>query len=162
MSCYRRWSALAALGCLGVQSCWAQEWSEPDIIARFQSLSPQAREFRARVDRFIEAEGLTAPLDATPCADADLIPEISDPLSELDLDAAGVRSIIWATGFRVAYDWIDLDVFDSSGEPIHRGGISAHPGLHFLGLRWLTKYKSFFIYGVGEDATRLAAHISSR
>ena len=67
---------------------------------------------------------------------------------------------MWATGFRVAYDWIDVPVFDQSGGPMHEGGATASPGLYFLGLRWLTKYKSFFIYGVGEDAQRLAQRIA--
>lgn len=133
-----------------------------DLGSTLRASAETYRGFRERVDRFIAAEGVTAPLDGTPCTDADLLPEISDTVAELDLDAAGVRSIVWATGFRVAYDWIDLAVFDSSGQPVHHGGITAHPGLYFLGLRWLTKYKSFFIYGIGEDARRLAAHIASR
>lgn len=133
-----------------------------DLGASLRASAGSYRDFRARVDRFIEAEGLTVPVDETPCTDADLIPDLQDPVTTLDLKAAGVRSIVWATGFRVAYDWIDLDVFDQSGQPKHHAGISAQPGLYFLGLRWLTKYKSFFIYGIGEDARRLAADIASR
>ena len=117
------------------------------------------RDFRARVDRFVSERGLTAPADATPCADSDLIPALMAPATELDLRKERVRSIVWATGFRVAYDWIDVPVFGPSGEPVHQGGATAFPGLYFLGLRWLTKYKSFFIYGVGEDAQRLAERI---
>lgn len=133
-----------------------------DLGSTLRASADEYRDFRARVDRFIADHGLATPLDAAPCTDADLIPEISEPMTELDLETEGVRSIVWATGFRVAYDWIDVPVFDESGDPVHRGGITAHPGVFFIGLRWLTKYKSFFIYGIGEDAQRLAAHIASR
>lgn len=134
-----------------------------DLAATLQAAAASYREFRARVDRHVAAHGLDAPSDPMPCDDADLIPDATGAPVSLDPEAAGLRSVVWATGFRVAYDWIDAPVFDrTSGAPIHEGGVSPVPGLYFLGLRWLTKYKSFFIYGVGEDARRLAAHIAAR
>jgi putative flavoprotein involved in K+ transport len=133
-----------------------------DVGETLRASAAGYRGFRDRVDQLVTDRGLEVPLDTTPCTDADLIPPGCDPVTELDLKATGVRSVVLATGFRVAYDWIDSDIFDASGEPVHQGGVSGQPGLYFLGLRWLTKYKSFFIYGVGEDAKRLAAHIASR
>jgi putative flavoprotein involved in K+ transport len=131
-----------------------------DVNDTLRASAAAYRDFRTRVDRFVSERGLNAPEDQTPCADADLIPVVTAPLTELDLGKERIRSIVWATGFRVAYDWIDVPVFGPSGEPVHQAGATASPGLYFLGLRWLTKYKSFFIYGVGEDAQRLAQRIA--
>jgi putative flavoprotein involved in K+ transport len=133
-----------------------------DIDVTLRASAESYRGFRSRVDQFVIDRDLEVPQDDTPCRDADLIPEPFTPTTDLDLAERGIRSIVWATGFRVAYDWIDVPVFGPSGEPAHEGGICAHPGLYFIGLRWLTKYKSFFIYGVGDDARRLAAHIATR
>jgi hypothetical protein len=54
----------------------------------------------------------------------------------------GVSALIWATGYRCDFSWIDLPVLDACGEPVHRGGITAVPGLYFLGLQWLSKMNS--------------------
>jgi putative flavoprotein involved in K+ transport len=85
-----------------------------------------------------------------------------EPLSDLDLRAAGISSVIWATGFRYKFDWIEADIFEADGEPRHLRGITPAPGLYFLGLRWLYKFKSSFIHGVDEDAQYLAQHIAER
>src|SRR5262249_46279972 len=58
--------------------------------------------------------------------------------------------------------WIDLPIFDEQGEPLHRRGITAIPGLSFVGLQRLYKRKSSFFYGLEEDATHLAEHIAAR
>ncbi len=80
----------------------------------------------------------------------------------LDLRAAGVTSVVWATGFRADFGWIRLPAFDAGGEPLHRRGVSPCPGLYFLGLPWLHKLKSSVLCGVGEDAQHLAERIASR
>jgi putative flavoprotein involved in K+ transport len=131
----------------------------PDVL---RASAEAYRKFLDRIDEFIDANGLSAPVDERPCSEADLIPEITNPTTELDLQDAGVTSIVWSTGYRLSYPWIDIPVFEESGEPKHQLGVSPHRGLYFLGLRWLSKYKSFFIYGVGEDAERIAGQIASR
>jgi putative flavoprotein involved in K+ transport len=70
--------------------------------------------------------------------------------------------VIWATGYRCDFGWIDIPVLDTRGEPIHRGGVADVPGLYFLGLPWLSKMNSSFLAGVGDDAERLAQHIVTR
>ena len=77
-----------------------------------------------------------------------------------------VEGVIWATGFRPDYDWIDLPVFDERGYPRHQRGIVREaPGLYFVGLHWLHKRKSALFVGVGEDADhvveRLVEHRAS-
>ena len=77
----------------------------------------------------------------------------------LDLRAAGITSVVWATGFRNDFGWVHLPVFDDAGQPIHRRGVTHHAGMYFLGLRWLYTLLSGFLPGVGKDAAYLAEHI---
>jgi putative flavoprotein involved in K+ transport len=85
------------------------------------------------------------------------LPELEDGRV---LDAANV---IWCTGFRPDFSWIDLPVFDADGRPEHeRGVVPAAPGLYFLGLPFQYALTSFLIGGVGRDAAYLAEHIVSR
>jgi putative flavoprotein involved in K+ transport len=88
--------------------------------------------------------------------------EVAQPISDFDLSAAGIASIIWATGFRYDFDWVKLPLFDKTGEPIHRRGVTACPGVYFLGLKWLHKLKSAFlsIAGPAEDAAYIAEIIT--
>jgi putative flavoprotein involved in K+ transport len=81
-------------------------------------------------------------------------------VDSIDLRASNIRSVVWATGYALDFGWIDLPIFDPRGEPAHRRGVSAAPGVYFLGLAWLHKVKSSFLYGVGEDADYLAQTIS--
>jgi putative flavoprotein involved in K+ transport len=85
---------------------------------------------------------------------------ITDPLPELDLAAAGVTSIMWATGFAFDYGWLQVDAFDENGAPRHQRGVSSEPGLYFLGLPWLSRRGSSFIWGVWHDAKYLADQIA--
>jgi putative flavoprotein involved in K+ transport len=87
---------------------------------------------------------------------------LKDPLLRLNLAAADVTSIIWATGYTHDFDWIKLDAFDSHGRPLHQRGVAAVPGLYFLGLSWLSRRASAFIWGVWHDAEYLASRIAAR
>ncbi|MCP5152533.1 MAG: NAD(P)-binding domain-containing protein [Ectothiorhodospiraceae bacterium] len=89
-------------------------------------------------------------------------PCVSDPVLELDLAAVGVQSIVWATGFTVDFGWLKVDVLDAQGRPRHQRGVTDEPGLYFLGLPWLSRRASSFIYGVWHDARYLADHIVTR
>jgi putative flavoprotein involved in K+ transport len=118
--------------------------------------------FLERADAHVARLGLDLPDE--PAARA-VHPDPScvvQPIRRLDLRAAGVASVIWATGYSCDFSWIDLPVLDSRGEPVHRGGITAVPGLYFIGLQWLSKMNSSFLAGVGDDAARLADHIAGR
>ena len=87
---------------------------------------------------------------------------VTDPILELDLAQAGVASIIWATGFAVDYSWLKVDAFDEQGKPKHQRGVSAEPGIYFLGLPWQSRRGSSFIWGVWHDAKFLADHIATQ
>ena len=87
---------------------------------------------------------------------------ITAPRLELDLRAENIGAVIWATGYALDFGWIDLPAFDAQGQPRHRHGISEVPGLYFLGLQWLSRMKSSFLSGVGDDAAELADQIAAR
>jgi putative flavoprotein involved in K+ transport len=87
---------------------------------------------------------------------------LTNPIRELNLAKAGVTSIIWATGYSVDYSWLELDIFDASGKPKHKRGVSIEPGVYFLGLPWQTRRGSSFIWGVWHDAKFLADRIAAQ
>ena len=85
---------------------------------------------------------------------------VTRPLLELNLAAAGIASIIWATGYAQDFGWLKVDAFDSAGRPAHQRGVAKVPGLYFLGLSWLSRRASPFIWGVWHDADYLASVIA--
>lgn len=82
------------------------------------------------------------------------------PLS-LDLERAGIRTVIWATGFRPDYSWLDVPVLDRKGRIRHDGGVVDSPGLYLMGMQFLRRRKSALIDGAGDDARELSAHLAS-
>ncbi|MFB9267024.1 NAD(P)-binding domain-containing protein [Bradyrhizobium erythrophlei] len=134
----------------------------PDLAESIANGDAYYETFLAMVDDFIAARGLDCPDD--PAARARL-PDpacLTAPLRTLDLRTEGVNAVVWATGYGLDLDWIDVPVLDARGEPRHRRGISEVPGLYFLGLQWLSRMKSSFLSGVGDDAADLADHIAAR
>ncbi len=87
---------------------------------------------------------------------------ITHPILELDLAEAGITSIIWATGYAVDYSWLQVDAFDDKGKPRHQRGVSSEPGVYFVGLPWLSRRGSSFIWGVWHDAKHVAGHIATQ
>jgi len=87
--------------------------------------------------------------------------EASPPLG-LDFGRAGIRTIVWATGFRPDYSWLDIPVLDPKGNIRHDGGVVTEaPGLYVMGLPFLRRRKSTLMDGVGDDARDLSAHLAS-
>lgn len=87
---------------------------------------------------------------------------VTNPILELDLAQAGVTSIIWATGYAVDFSWLNVNAFDANGKPKHQRGVSSEPGIYFLGLPWLSRRGSTFIWGVWHDAKHIADHIATQ
>jgi putative flavoprotein involved in K+ transport len=80
---------------------------------------------------------------------------------QLDLGSGEIRSIVWATGFRPEYGWLDVPVVDAKGQLRHDGGLVADsPGLYALGLPVLRRRKSTFIYGIEDDAREVIDHLT--
>ncbi len=79
----------------------------------------------------------------------------------LDLTNGSIASILWATGFRPDYSWLDVDVLDAKGFVRHDGGVVDSPGMYIIGMPFLRRRKSSFIDGAREDAQDLAAELAS-
>ena len=107
--------------------------------------------FRRFIDTYIERAGVGAP-------PADLRPVDHQPqeLAELDLRRAGVSTVIWATGYGLDHGWIDAPVVDELTYPRNVRGVSAIPGLYFLGLLWQHSQASASLVGPGLDGPYLA------
>jgi putative flavoprotein involved in K+ transport len=111
------------------------------------------------VDDYIIRTGLCNPPEA--------VPELRDgyeqeQITELDLNAAEISTVIWATGYTFDFSLVKLPVVDSDGYPVQKRGVTRFEGLYFLGMPWLHSRRSGILFGVGDDAAYLAAHIASR
>ena len=87
---------------------------------------------------------------------------LTHPILQLDLAKEGITSIIWATGYAQDFGWLKVDAFDEKGRPAHQRGVSVVSGLYFVGLSWLSRRASPFIWGVWHDAEYLAGDIARR
>ena len=113
-------------------------------------------------DAYVVKQGLVLPeepdarkIDADPAC-------VTDPILALNLAEAGITAIVWATGYALDFGWLKADTFDAKGTALHERGVSRVPGLYFLGLPWLSRRASPFIFGVWHDAEYLAAHIAAQ
>lgn len=132
----------------------------PDLMENLAKTDKMVGDITKAIDGYIAKTGMEAP-EAEPLAD--LRTGYEQPIvTELDLDAAGITSIIWAAGYAYDFSWVQFPIFDDVGYPIQQRGITAQPGLYFIGLLWLSKPKSSLLLGVGEDAEYIAAHIAQR
>jgi putative flavoprotein involved in K+ transport len=100
------------------------------------------------IDRYLERAGIDAPEGRH--YEPVWIPQ-SEPVA-LDLAEAGITSVIWAIGYRPDYRWVKVGVFDGTGHPTHTRGVTAVPGLYFLGLPWLHTWGSGRFHGIARDA----------
>jgi putative flavoprotein involved in K+ transport len=113
-------------------------------------------------DAFVTRNGLDLPEEPEARI---LLPDpacMTKPILELNLARVGITSIIWATGYSVDYNWLKLDVFDEKGTPRQQRGVTTERGIYFLGLPWLSRRGSTFIWGVWHDAKYLADHIATQ
>lgn len=87
---------------------------------------------------------------------------VTNPILALDLAKEGITSIVWATGYALDFGWLKLDILDEKGKPRHQRGVAVEPGLYFVGLPWLSRRGSSFIWGVWHDAKHVADHIATQ
>jgi putative flavoprotein involved in K+ transport len=118
--------------------------------------------FLGMMDAHAERHGVRMPEDPAARAVLPDPPCLAEPMLRLDLRAAGIGAVVWATGYGFDFGWIDIPVLNARGEPVHRGGITDVPGMYFLGLQWLSRLNSSLLSGVGDDAALLADHIAAR
>ncbi len=107
------------------------------------------------VDEYATAHGLDAELGPPERPDRTTV-----PVADTALDLATIDTVIWATGFRPDYPWLESDLLDRKGAIRHDGGVMTRPGMYVLGLPFTRRRKSSFIDGVGPDAIDLSAHLA--
>jgi len=157
--------SLRTLAALGVHVLGRFVGAEGDVVTLADDVEPNVRKsdeaassFRAAVDAFIAQRGIRAP-EEPPLDTA--MPTV-DRTTRLDLGRAGIRSVIWGTGWTHDYGWIEHDFCGERGYPVQHRGVTEIPGLYVLGLQLMWARKSGLIFGVGDDASYLADHIAAR
>jgi putative flavoprotein involved in K+ transport len=130
-----------------------------DLVKNSAAADYRMGHLLARIDRHVETHGLRA--ESNPAEAWSLTPRFDSP-DELDLEREGIRSVVWATGYRRDYSWLDADVMDARGEVRNERGVTPARGLYILGLQFMIRRNSSFIDGVGHDAREIAAAIAIR
>lgn len=129
-----------------------------DLAANLDNADRVYNGICALIDNYIASNAIEAPPPSryAPVWQPGEIP------SRIDLAAAGISTIIWTTGFRSDWSWVDLPIFDGSGYPTHTRGVTAAPGVYVVGLPWLHTWGSGRFVGVGRDAEFIAGHVRDR
>ncbi len=110
------------------------------------------------IDKHIADHGIEAP----PGAHYTPVWQPGATAGEIDLRAQGIASIVWATGFRSDWSWVNLPIFNGAGYPTHSRGVTGMEGVYVLGLPWLNTWGSGRFLGVGRDAGFIAETIAAR
>jgi putative flavoprotein involved in K+ transport len=127
---------------------------EPNLEANLDGADRVYNGINALIDRYIADKGIAAPPGS-------VYEPVWTPLKEpeaLDLVATGVGAIIWATGFTPDWSYVRLPIFDGSGYPVNRRGVTSVPGVFVLGLPWLWTWGSGRFLSVGRDAESVVQH----
>ncbi|NBC32168.1 MAG: NAD(P)-binding domain-containing protein [Alphaproteobacteria bacterium] len=151
---------LASLEALGLRIAGRTAAIEGGTV-RFQDDLPETLgRAQATLERLLDRlDAVAGPADPPPEPEARRPILLPPGPAALDLSAEGITSVVWATGYRRVYGWLQVPVLDACGEVVHDGGVTPAPGLYVLGLRLLRRRKSSFIDGVGADAEALARHL---
>ena len=107
------------------------------------------------IDAYIAQQKISAPVESR------YVPvwEPSAADTKLDLAAENVTSILWCVGYEPDFSWVHVPVFTGRGLPVHDRGVTAVPGLYFLGLPWLHTWGSGRFAAIARDAAHLASRI---
>jgi len=133
---------------------------DDDLVKHTAGADVKLATLLARIDEYVERSGLEREVEAAEPFCPFLWP--AEAPTGIDLRAEGIRTVVWATGFRRRYPWLEVPALDSRGEIRHEGGVTPAPGLYVLGLNFQRRRKSTFIDGVGDDARDLAEHLVAR
>jgi putative flavoprotein involved in K+ transport len=134
----------------------------PDLASNLAQGDASYLSLLDSADAYAARQGLDLPEESAARTVEPEPPCVTHPILELDLHGSGIAAIVWATGYALDFGWLKVDVFDERGAPVHRRGVTEVPGLYFLGLSWLSRRASSFIFGVDYDAAHLADHIAAR
>ncbi len=128
-----------------------------DLKSQIEMAAERRNALLSQIDSHIESNHLMAPAHrAVPTSHL-----VANRHETLDLDRAGIRTIVWATGFRRDYSWLNVPVLNAHGEIRETGGVTTIPGLYALGLPFMRRRNSAFIDGVGQDAREITQHLAA-
>ena len=130
----------------------------PDLVSNLAHADRIYNGINASIDRYIDAHGIAAP----PASVYTPVWQPGHERESLNLREAGITSIVWCIGFQPDFGWLDAPVFNGRGHPGHVRGVTAQPGLYFIGLPWLHTWGSGRFSGVARDALYLAEQIEAR
>jgi len=125
-----------------------------DLSENLDNADRVADRAKDAVDQYIERESIDAPTEAR--YEPVWHPDGSES-APLDLAEAGIRTVIWATGFTSNWSWVKLPAFDGTNYPAHQRGVTSVPGLYVLGLPWLYSWGSGRFAGIARDAEQVVA-----
>ncbi|MBO9530979.1 MAG: MSMEG_0569 family flavin-dependent oxidoreductase, partial [Acinetobacter oleivorans] len=130
----------------------------PDLNQNLDMADATYNRINASIDDYIAKNNVTTDEPASVYQPL-WIPE--QEITHIDLAAENITSIIWCIGFRPDYSWIDLDIFQSNGYPMHDRGITVDSDVCFIGLPWLNTWGSGRFMDVGKDAKYIVDHIKN-
>jgi putative flavoprotein involved in K+ transport len=131
-----------------------------NLVSSIAHGDKNSRSVMDEADEYVIRNGLDLPEDPEARRVYPDPESVTNPIAELDLAEAGIKSIIWATGYRQDFSWLQVDAFDENGRPKHERGVSPERGIYFVGLPWLSRRGSSFIWGVWHDAKHVADQIA--
>ncbi|MBL4835676.1 MAG: MSMEG_0569 family flavin-dependent oxidoreductase [Pseudomonas sp.] len=127
----------------------------PDLTQKLDAADAVYERINRNIDKWIDEQGISAP-------PGEPYTPVWQPEAEresLDLEAAGITTIIWCIGFAPDFRFVEASVFNGHGHPVHQRGVTTQPGLYFLGLPWLHTWGSGRFSGIARDAEYLAEQI---
>jgi putative flavoprotein involved in K+ transport len=130
-----------------------------DLRENLAKADKAAAEMKKGIDKFIEKSGIDAPQDNERELRAGFDTE---EIEELDLQSAGIKTLIWATGYDFDFGLVKFPIWDEFGYPVQERGVTNQDGLYFLGLHWLHTLKSGLFLGIADDAAYVADQIADR
>jgi putative flavoprotein involved in K+ transport len=140
----------------GVQD--GKAWLAPDLKENLARIDQFEGNITKMIDEYIAKNGIDAPEETLPVLrDGYNAMEINS----LDLRSAGISTVIWAKGYSFNFNLLHLPVFDSDGFPVTEHNATRYPGLYFVGIPWVTMFKSALLVGVGDDAAFIAQSIAA-
>ena len=134
----------------------------PDLVRNIAFGDKNYLSVLDEADLYISRNGLSMPEEHEARIIGPDPQSLTEPILELNLSAAGISTIIWATGYANDYSWLKVSAVGPNGKPQHQRGVSSESGVYFLGLPWLSRRGSSFIWGVWHDAKFVADHIATQ
>lgn len=128
-----------------------------DLKKHLDAADLSAKRITEKIEEYIKFCKIDAPADDN--IHSDYLPDTPETL---DMNNSDISAVIWATGFRMNFNWVKLPAFDERGLPVEKRGVSPVDGLYFLGLNWMNTWGSGRFFHVGRDANYLKDQILER